>query len=116
MAYVIKLIEPQLLKLSQLRKNFAMLNALIDLDIQNDDELSSLGPEYLNVLKNRDEILQQHQTPKHFDRLIAIITDLYMDFCKLKGGNMKIKIQDLISHINNYNYNQLVAIMIGEAI
>lgn len=116
MAYVIKLIEPQLLELSQTRKNFIMLNALIDLDIQNDDELASLGSDYINVLKNRDKIMLQHQTPKMFDRLIAIITELYVDFCKLKGGNMKIKVSELIAQINNYDFNRLVALMTGEVI
>lgn len=116
MSYVVKLIEPQLLELSQIRKNFVMLNALIDLDIQNDDELASLGPEYINVLQNRDEIIQQHQSPKMFDRLIAVITELYVDHNKLRGGNMKTRIPELIALINNYNYFQLVSFMTGEVI
>lgn len=116
MSYTIKLIEPQILELSQNRKNFQVLNSLIDLDIQNDEELKSLGPEYMYVLEHKDSIVEKHnRSPKTFDRLIAVITELYIDFNKSHGGNMKLKIPELIKLINDYKPGTLASFMTGEA-
>lgn len=113
-SYVIKLIEPHLVAHSLIQKEYNTLNTIIDLDIQNEDELASLGPEYIHVLKRRNEIIDAHNnSPMVLDRLIAMITDLYMDFNKIKGANVKLKIPELVALINDYDYKTLVTFLVG---
>lgn len=114
LSYVIKLIEPHLTTQSLIRKEYNTLNTLIDLDIQNDDELISLGAEYMHVLKRKNEIIDAYNiSPMLLDRLIALITDLYVDFNKIKGVNVKLKIPELVALINDYNYKTLIAFITG---
>lgn len=99
---------------SLIQKEYNTLNTIIDLDIQNEDELASLGPEYIHVLKRRNEIIDAHNnSPMVLDRLIAMITDLYMDFNKIKGANVKLKIPELVALINDYDYKTLVTFLVG---
>lgn len=51
-----------------------------------DGDVSYLAPEYKQVLDRADKIQQEYkEQPQHLDHLIALIKDLYLDFCKLSG-------------------------------
>lgn len=112
--YVIKLIEPHLITHSLIQKEYNTLNTIIDLDIQNDDELISLGAEYIDVLKRKNEIIAAYnKSPLILDRLIALITDLYIDFNKIKGVNVKLRIPELVAIVNDYDYKTLIDFLVG---
>lgn len=101
--------------MSQTRKNYVMLNTLIDLDIQNDIELNALGPEYANLLERKTKIIDEYnKAPKEFDRFVGVLTDLYVDFNKMKGGNDKLRVPELVALITDYEYNSLVSFFNGE--
>lgn len=97
-----------------IQKEYTTLNTIIDLDIQNDDELRSLGSEYIHILKRKNEIIDSYnKSPMVLDRLIALITDLYVDFNRIKGANVKLRIPDLVAIIKDYDYKTLIAFFVG---
>lgn len=113
-SYVVKLIEPHLITHGSIQKEYNTLNTIVDLDIQNDDELISLGSGYIHMLKRKNEIIDAYnKSPMVLDRLIALITDLYVDFNKIKGANVRLKIPELVAIINDYNYKTLIAFLVG---
>lgn len=113
-SHVIKLIEPHLVTHCLIEKEYTTLNTIIDLDIQNDDELISLGSEYIHILKRKNEIIDSYnKSPMVLDRLIALITDLYVDFNKIKGANVRLRIPDLVAIIKDYDYKTLIAFFVG---
>lgn len=90
---------------------------LIDLDIENGNDFSSLGEEYAEILLRKNDIIKAFgNAPLILDRLIALITELYTDYNKMKGTNAKLKIPELITIINEYNYKTLISFLIGENI
>lgn len=87
------------------------------MDIRNDDELMSMGSEYIDILKRKNEIIEGYnKSPLALDRLVTLITNLYVDFYKIKGSSVKLRIPELVAIINNYNYNTLIAFLIGSDI
>ena len=65
--------------------------------------------EYKEILENAD-ILQNEfkKQPCHLERLYGMITDLYIDRHKFKGQNVKNKVSQLISILDNYDLNTLL--------
>ncbi|XP_058832796.1 Bardet-Biedl syndrome 7 protein-like [Topomyia yanbarensis] len=106
---LIKLIEPKILHYNKLTKDYQILQALIDLDIRNDEELSTLSEEYQNLLKNQRQIeIEFKKQPTILNRIYGILTDLYIDKFKFKGVNVKTKLPQLIDLLGNYNFDELV--------
>ncbi|PNH08710.1 Bardet-Biedl syndrome 7 protein [Tetrabaena socialis] len=81
----VALVWPQLEKQRTLKKTFFMLEGLQELRMQ-DGDVSYLTEEYRSVLDRADKIRQEYkEQPQHLDHLVALIKDLYLDFCKLTG-------------------------------
>ncbi|KAG2493069.1 hypothetical protein HYH03_008732 [Edaphochlamys debaryana] len=81
----VALVWPQLEKQRTLKKTYMMLEGLQELRMQ-DGDVSYLSPEYRSVLDRADKIRQEYkEQPQHLDHLVALIKDLYLDFCKLTG-------------------------------
>ncbi|GAX76228.1 hypothetical protein CEUSTIGMA_g3672.t1 [Chlamydomonas eustigma] len=83
----ITLVWPQLEKQRTLKKNFQLLEGLVELKVQ-DSDVSYLAPEYKALLDHADEIKKAYkEQPQHLDHIAALIKDLYLDFCRLSGIN-----------------------------
>ena len=51
-----------------------------------DGDVSYLSPEYRKLLDQADRIKADYkEQPQHLDHIMALIKDLYLDFCRLTG-------------------------------
>lgn len=116
LSFLIKQIEPRLVVLLKNRNEHRLLMTLIDLDVQNEDEVIVLDANYKTILERKNEIMTAFKnTPAALDRLIGLVTDAYIDFNKLRGQNAKLKIPELMSILNEYNFDQLIKFLTGES-
>ncbi|MEW5302522.1 MAG: hypothetical protein WDW36_005300 [Sanguina aurantia] len=81
----VSLVWPQLDKCRSLKKQFHLLEGLLELKMQ-DGDISYLSEEYKAILDSAESITSEHRdAPQHLDHLVALIKDLYLDSCKLTG-------------------------------
>ncbi|XP_053670850.1 Bardet-Biedl syndrome 7 protein-like [Anopheles nili] len=106
---LIKLIEPKIVHYNKLTKDYQLAQALIDLDIRDDEEFNTLSEEYRSLISNQQEIgIEFRKQPTILNRIYGILTDLYIDKFKFKGVNVKTKLPQLIELLDNYSYDELV--------
>uniref|UniRef100_A0A8W7PJF4 Bardet-Biedl syndrome 7 protein homolog n=1 Tax=Anopheles coluzzii TaxID=1518534 RepID=A0A8W7PJF4_ANOCL len=106
---LIKLIEPMILHYNKLTKDYQLAQALLDLDIRDDDEFNTLSEEYRSLIRNQQTIgAEFRKQPTILNRIYGILTDLYIDKFKFKGVNVKTKLPQLIELLENYSYDELV--------
>lgn len=114
---MIRLLGPQLEKCINTREDHQLLLALLDLDVRNDDELQSLCDEWQLVLKRKDAILEAHPDDAIvLDRLLALVTDCYIDRFKLKGINAKDKVPKFLKLLNAYDYQGLETFLADDSV
>lgn len=112
---VIDLMDPTLKKLTTINKEYRMINNLIDLDIQDDDELKSLGNQYADILSQKEKIIESHNNTSHvLDRLIGIIAGIYFDYNKLRGIDVRQYSPKISNLVKNYNNEQLVNFILDD--
>lgn len=103
------MIEPKIAHYNKLTKDYQILQALIDLDIRNDEEFDTLSEEYRQLLENQRDIETEFKKqPTILNRIYGILTDLYIDKFKFKGVSVKTKLPQLIELLDNYKYDELV--------
>uniref|UniRef100_A0A182MRP1 Bardet-Biedl syndrome 7 protein homolog n=1 Tax=Anopheles culicifacies TaxID=139723 RepID=A0A182MRP1_9DIPT len=106
---LIKLIEPMILHYNKLTKDYQLAQALLDLDIRDDEEFNTLSDEYRSLIRNQQAIgIEFRKQPTILNRIYGILTDLYIDKFKFKGVNVKTKLPQLIELLENYSYDELV--------
>lgn len=116
-SFIIGLIESKLVEHINIHKNYQMTSNLIDLDIQDDAELKSLGFDYADILENKNKIIDQYtRTSLMLERLKKFINGIYMDYNKLRGIDVdenasSEKLNELID--KNYNNESLVNFILG---
>lgn len=74
------------------------------------EDISYLSPKLKEILENY-ELLHKEVTDKslHFDRMLGIITDLYIDKYKVIGQNVKHRANDLLALLNDeYTLDSLI--------
>jgi len=92
--HLIKSIQPKLQFYKDLTKNFKILQALLELNVQNDDEYELLSDKYKNLLTNKQNLEEKYKSESsNLNRLIGILMDLYIDKNKFKGINVKNKLE-----------------------
>jgi Bardet-Biedl syndrome 7 protein len=90
------LIRPKLQLYNALIKDHKILQALLKLNVQNDEEFEMLSDKYKNLLHNKQSIEESFEREStKLDRLIGIVTDFYVDWNKFKGINVKNKLEKL---------------------
>lgn len=106
--HVIKKCEPQLIAHLTLMKNHDILTCLLDLDI-TEEEMYCLCDNYRLLLTNHEQIQGICEKDKvSTNRLFGVLTDLYVDWFKLKGLDVKQKIPDLLTLLEKYDYEELM--------
>lgn len=116
-SYVIGLIESKLIEHITIHKNYQTTSNLIDLDIQDDAELKSLGFDYADILENKNKIIESYgRSSQMLERLKKFIHGIYMDYNKLRGidadeTSSSLKLKELID--KNYNNDSLVNFILG---
>ncbi|EFA01565.1 Bardet-Biedl syndrome 7 protein homolog-like Protein [Tribolium castaneum] len=107
--HVIKLIEPKLIKQKDLNNDIKLLNALNELEVTEEENRTCLSEKYRNLLANEKELRREFQSqPDYLDRLYGIVTDLYIDYNKFKGCNVKSKLATLREILDEYSYDALI--------
>lgn len=82
-------------------KNYKILQALLELNVQNDDEFELLSDEFKNLLKDKQTIEKKFNNESaNLNRLIGILANFYMDKNKFKGINVKNKLEAFIDILN----------------
>lgn len=80
----------------------------MDLEI-TEEEMYCLTEKYRDLLTNKDTILMEFKKDKvAAHRLFGVLTDLYVDWFKLKGLDVKQKIPDLLKLLEDYSYEHLM--------
>lgn len=78
---------------NDLTRNHKILQALLELNVQNDDEFETLSDNYKNLLHNKQDLEKKFNSESsNLNRLIGILTDYYVDKSKFKGINVKAKL------------------------
>lgn len=89
-------------------KDHDILSCLLDLDI-TEEETYCLCDDYRELLANKDRIQTDFEKDKLItNRLFGCLTDLYVDWFKLKGLDVKHKIPNLINLLDKYDYYELI--------
>lgn len=102
------LVEPKLQSFIDLKRNHTLLQALLELNVQNDDEFELLSDEYKNLLQSKQTLEEKFKREStNLDRLIGILTDIYIDKNKFKGISVKHKLESVFEALKNYKSGTL---------
>lgn len=107
-------LEPMLKRYTTIDAEYQMLNHLTDLDIQDDDELKSLGTKYSDISTRKEKIIESYDEifPK-LERLIAVIVNIHIDYHKLKGININQNSSKISEFVRNFDNEKLVNFILG---
>ncbi|XP_017775977.1 PREDICTED: Bardet-Biedl syndrome 7 protein homolog [Nicrophorus vespilloides] len=109
--HVLNMIDPKLNGHIQLANKVALMDALQELEINDEESVGYLTENYRNLLVNKASIRAEFSSqPSYLDRLHGIITDLYIDYYKFKGMNVKAKVPRLLEVLQRYTYTELLHI------
>lgn len=114
-SFIVGLIGEKLKKHISIHREYQTINNLIDLDIQDDSELKSLGSQYTDILQRKPKIIEECNSSAHIlEALIGFITFIYIDYHKLKGSNVQRNVPELKKLIkNDYDTEKILNFMIG---
>lgn len=111
---MIGLIEPKLIEHIKVHKDYQTASNLIDLDIQDTNEMKSLGFDYADILENKNKIIETYNRTSHMlERLKKFIIGIYIDYNKLRGSDVQHDVLKLNKLIDNYNNDSLVNFILG---
>ena len=104
----LNLIHPKLEAQLLLAKQVALIEPLRDVAAHEPDT-SFLSPEYQFILENSTNLETNFKKqPARLERLYGMITDLYIDYNKFKGLNVKNKVPALLEILDKYDLNTLI--------
>ncbi|KAI3389958.1 hypothetical protein SNEBB_008011 [Seison nebaliae] len=73
-----------------------------------------LSKQFLHLYQHSDEVEEEaERSPSHLQRLFGMITDLYIDQHKMHGTNVKSRINELNSILENYSFDQLLSFFLS---
>ncbi|KHN72917.1 Bardet-Biedl syndrome 7 -like protein [Toxocara canis] len=105
--HTLQLLHPKMEYQNNLMRRLELAQALKEL-ADNGDDLSYLSAEMRELLDSYDKLHDEALTyGVHLDRLIGIITDLYIDKERMAGRNGKAKIEELLRIVSKYDATTL---------
>ena len=88
----------------ELERNHKILQALLELNVQNDDEFELLSDKYKKLLQSKQNIEEKYKSDSsNLKRLIGILIDFYVDKNKFKGINVRNKLEAFEDALKNCN-------------
>lgn len=110
--HFLQLLHPKLEFQRSLSKKVQLIEALREIKMQEDD-VSFLAPEYSAILEDADRITEEfkHHT-RQLDYLYGIVKDLFIDWHKFKGANVKPRIPQLEQHLAQYDLDALTTFVL----
>ncbi|DBA03716.1 TPA: hypothetical protein N0F65_004133 [Lagenidium giganteum] len=86
-----------------------LIEGIKELQMHETDHSSWMSPEYLHILDQTERITTEFKvSPKALNYLAGILTDLYVDWCKFRGLNVKQNLPRLYQLIEHYHFDSLV--------
>lgn len=111
---MIKLIESKLIENNKIHNEYEKISSFIDLDIQENSELKSLGSDFVDILERKNKIIEAYnRNSDMLDRIKHFIRGIYVDYHKLKGSDVSQSFKQLDELIINYNNETLVNFILG---
>ena len=96
--------EPKLQSYNDMERNHKILQALLELNVQNDDEFELLSDKYKKLLQNKQNVDEKYKSDSsNRNRLIGILIDFYVDKNKFKGINVRNKLEAFMDALKNCN-------------
>lgn len=106
--HFVKLVEPKFQFCNDLMRNYKILQALLDLNVQNDDEFELLSDKYKNLLHNKQNLEGKFKNDStNLKRLIGILAEFYVDKNKFKGINVRNKLETFVEALSEYKSDAL---------
>ena len=103
----LNLIHPKLEAQLLLAKQVALIEPLRDV-ASHEPDTSFLSPESQHILENSASLEAMfRRQPARLERLYGMITDLYIDYNKFKGLNVKNKVPALLEILDKYDLTTL---------
>jgi Bardet-Biedl syndrome 7 protein len=107
--HMLHLLYPKLEEQLTLAKNIQLIEALQEIKIHEGGDVSFLSPQCQLILDHATSLQEEiKRQPSMIDRLYALITDLFMDRATFKGANVKHKVPELLSLLDDCTVDILV--------
>ncbi|XP_055676710.1 Bardet-Biedl syndrome 7 protein homolog [Lutzomyia longipalpis] len=107
--HILKLIEPVLVRHIKMSRDHKLFQALLELDIRGEDDLGVLCKEWREIYMNQKEITQSVGKDRVLvDRFHGFLTDLFIDWNKFRGSNVKSKLQQFVQLLENYDHEAVL--------
>lgn len=108
-AHFFRLLHPKLEYQLSLSRKMQLIEALKEVKMQEED-VSFLDPAYKDVLDTATAVEKQFkQQPRQLEYLHGIVKDLFIDYHKFKGTNVKHRVGQLDQVLREYDLEQLIA-------
>jgi Bardet-Biedl syndrome 7 protein len=90
-----------------------LVDAIQELSMQDNNYQDWLSPEYQEILKDQETIRNQFKNrERSMEYLAGIITDLYVDWNRIQGTDMKHKLPQLhnliVNPAGNSDFSQII--------
>lgn len=93
-----------------------IIDAVQEISMQDQSSSSWLSPEYADILGNQERIRKEFKLrAKSLEYLSGIITDLFVDWNRLRGQDVRTKIAALHQVLLSNNIDQVVETILGTA-
>lgn len=113
--FMINLMETKLKQYIINNNEYQLINNLIDLDLQDDFDVTSLGAEYTDAISRKDQIIEAFNESKNtLDTSIAIIARLYIDFHHLNGIEVEQNLPEISNFVKDNNIKGLLQFFFNE--
>eukprot|EP00042_Codosiga_hollandica_P048902 m.558250 g.558250 ORF g.558250 m.558250 type:complete len:710 (-) comp57764_c0_seq28:1822-3951(-) len=108
-AHTLALMHPKLEYQLMLSKKVEIIDALKELSQQEGNQ-DFLTIEYTQILDNAESLQAEFKMqPCQLERLYGIVTDLFIDKFKFKGVDVKGHVGELVTLLDHYNFDELIA-------
>ncbi|VDK17464.1 unnamed protein product, partial [Anisakis simplex] len=113
--HTLQLLHPKMEYQNNLLRRLELAQALKEL-ADNGDDLTYLSDDMRELLESYDRLHDDASTHGvHLDRLVGIITDLYIDKERMAGRNGKAKVEELLSILSKYDARTLHNFFMGKS-
>jgi Bardet-Biedl syndrome 7 protein len=100
--HLVRLVYPKLKYYQEITRNYKILQALMELNVQNDEEFEMLSDEFKTLLQNKQDLEEKFNVEApNLNQLNRILVDIYVDKHKFKGINVKGKLESFTDVLNS---------------
>jgi len=103
------LLHPKLTYQLGLSNRVQLIEALKEVQVQ-EENITFLAADYKDILDQAKKVEAEFKVqPRQLEYLHGIVKDLFIDYHKFKGTNVKAKVPQLDQVLRDYNLDELIA-------